>query len=142
HHEDKPRMPPKGKLKDDQIAALTVWIRQGAVWPNSDLKVRETIVEKSTFTITDKDRAFWSFQPIVDPPLPAVKSTGWPKNPIDYFALAQWEARDLHPVEPADQRTLIRRVTFDLIGLPPSVEEVDAFLQDRSPDAFARVVDR
>ena len=84
----------------------------------------------------------WSFQPLTDAPVPAVKDTAWPLNDLDRFILARLEARGLKPVEPADKRTLIRRATFDLIGLPPTPEEVVAFLADESPGAFARVVER
>ncbi|HEV3261961.1 MAG TPA: DUF1549 and DUF1553 domain-containing protein [Gemmataceae bacterium] len=92
--------------------------------------------------VTAKDREFWSFRPIGDPPPPKVRNTSWPKTSIDYFVLAGLEANSLQPVGPADRRTLIRRATLDLIGLPPTPEEVVAFLNDDRPDAFARVVDR
>jgi mono/diheme cytochrome c family protein len=142
HYDDTPRMPPKGKLKAEEIAALTEWVRRGAVWPDTDARVRPAPIAGRELTITDKDRAFWSFQPVANPPLPAVRDAAWPRTSIDYFLLARLEAAGLHPVEPADKRTLLRRVTFDLTGLPPTPEEVDAFLADDSPDAYARVVDR
>ena len=91
---------------------------------------------------TEQDRSFWSFQPVGDPEPPPVADAAWPRSPIDRFILAQLEANGLAPAPPADKPTLIRRVTFDLIGLPPTPEEVDAFLRDDSPDAFATVVDR
>ena len=84
----------------------------------------------------------WAFQPPRDSPLPEVKDSRWPKTPIDFFILAKLEQNELRPSPPADKRTLIRRAAFDLLGLPPAPEEVDAFLADRSPDAFAMVVDR
>ena len=92
--------------------------------------------------ISPEDRRFWSFQPISRPPLPEVKAADWPRAPIDRFVLARLEAHGLPPVRGADKRTLIRRATFDLIGLPPTPEEVDAFLADDSVDAFPKVVDR
>jgi hypothetical protein len=84
----------------------------------------------------------WSFQPPVEAAVPAVKDAAWPLNDIDRFILARLESRGLKPVGPAAKRTLLRRVTFDLIGLPPTPEEIDAFLADDSPGAFAKVVDR
>jgi cytochrome c553 len=141
HYADEPRMPPKGKLSADAIAALTVWIKQGAPWPSTETQIRASTSARE-FKITAKDRAFWSFQPITEPTLPLVKNGAWPKAPLDHFVLAKLEANGLKPAEPADKRTLIRRATLDLIGLPPAVEEIEAFLRDDSPDAFAKVVDQ
>src|SRR5262249_19351706 len=141
HYDDSPRMPPKGKLTSDAIAALTTWVKQGAPWPATETSVR-VATSSSEFKITPKDRAFWSFQPIADPPLPLVHDTSWQKPSVDYFVLAQLEGPRLRPLGPADKRTLIRRATFDLIGLPPSIEEIEAFLKDDEPDAFARAIDR
>jgi cytochrome c553 len=140
-YHDSPRMPPKGKLKGDAVAALTTWVRQGAPWPEAAVQARPTPSGEG-FKITAKDREFWSFQPVTDPPLPQVQDRSWPKTSLDHFVLARLEANGLRPVAPADKRTWIRRVTFDLVGLPPMVEEIDAFLQDDRPDAGARVVDR
>jgi hypothetical protein len=84
----------------------------------------------------------WAFQPVSDPKLPVVRQHGWPRTSVDHFILAKLEAKGLTPSAAADRRTLLRRVTFDLIGLPPTPEEIAAFEADRSPDAFARVVDR
>ena len=84
----------------------------------------------------------WAFQPVVAPPLPAVQERDWPRTAMDRFVLAKLEQKGLHPSPAADRRTLLRRVTFDLTGLPPTPEEVAAFEADRSPEAFARVVDR
>jgi cytochrome c553 len=141
HYGDEPRMPPKGKLPAEAIAALTRWIHQGAPWPRTETQVRAASGSR-VFKITAKDRAFWSFQPLANPPPPPVHDASWPKMPLDHFVLAKLEANGLKPAPPADKRTLIRRATFDLIGLPPTVEEIDAFLHDDSPDAFAKVVDR
>jgi len=92
--------------------------------------------------LTDAQRNFWSFRPVKKPPTPSVKDAKWCANPIDRFVLAKLEATDLKPAPPADRRTLIRRVTFDLIGLPPTPEEVEAFVNDRSPDAYEKLIDR
>jgi mono/diheme cytochrome c family protein len=135
------RMPPKGKLSEDQVRVLTAWVKMGAPWPEASAAVRAPAAE-STFQITAKDRAFWSFQPVQQPPLPPVQDSAWVKSPLDRFLLAKREAKGLRPAGAADKRTLLRRATFDLIGLPPTPEDLDAFLADESADAFARVVDR
>ena len=134
--DSKLKMPPSGKLPDADIAALTTWIKDGAVWPASGA------VLPPQYTITKEQRAFWAFQPVSDPKPPATRNTKWPQSDIDRFILAKLEARNLKPVPPADRRTLLRRAYFDLTGLPPTQEEVAAFVADKSPDAFAKVVDR
>jgi len=132
------KMPPGGKLADDEIANLKAWVNAGAVWPATGPVIAAT----PEYKITPQQRAFWSFQPVHDVSPPQVHDTHWAKGPIDDFILAKLEAKDLVPVAPADKRTLIRRATFDLIGLPPTPAESDAFLKDSAPDAFAKVVDR
>src|SRR5262245_7000371 len=92
--------------------------------------------------LTAEDRAFWSFVPPVRPTVPAVKQADRVRNPIDNFILAKLEGKVISPTPEADRRTLIRRVTFDLTGLPPTPAEVDTFLADKSPDAYEKVVDR
>jgi cytochrome c553/mono/diheme cytochrome c family protein len=126
------RMPPKEKLSDRQIADLTLWVKMGAPFP----------VSQSLTTLDDGKRGFRPFQAPLDPPLPGVKENKWPQGPLDHFILAQLEAAGLRPAPPADKPTLIRRATFDLIGLPPTPEEIEAFLMDQSPQAFTRVVER
>jgi len=128
------KMPPGGKLKDDQIEAIAAWVKAGAVWPTGPAKALK-------YVITSEQRSFWSFQPVVQPALPKVKDMKWGHNEVDRFILAKLEEKALTPVWPADRRTLIRRAYLDLTGLPPSPEDVDAFARDKSPDAFARVVD-
>lgn len=139
--DDSPQMPPKGKLSEEQIAALTTWVKLGAPWPETKEKIRSTPADRA-LKITPEDRSFWAFQPIANPPVPVVKDQSWPRREIDSFILARLEAAGLSPSPPADKRTLIRRLTFDLLGLPPTPAEVEAFLTDESPDAFAKVVDR
>ena len=136
---DTVKMPKKYKLKDAEIAVFVAWVQRGAPWPAA---TGAAAIRTAGDAIRPEDRAFWSFRPVADPPLPAVKDANWCKRPLDRFILAKMEANNLHPVAPADKRTLLRRATFDLIGLPPTPEEIDAFLADQSPDAFARVVDR
>src|SRR5205814_7705071 len=87
-------------------------------------------------------RNHWAFQPVKDPVTPDVRDSSWPQSLTDRFILARLEQADLKPAAPADKRVLLRRATFDLTGLPPTLDELRAFLADESPDAFARVVDR
>ncbi|HZP83295.1 MAG TPA: PSD1 and planctomycete cytochrome C domain-containing protein [Chthonomonadaceae bacterium] len=143
HYDTALKMPPTGKLKAEEIAALTEWIKMGAPWPGAKVSEEaKKAAQNGDYVITEEQRRFWSFRPIRKPPLPKVKNAAWVKSPIDRFILAKLEPKKLTPAKPADRRTLIRRVTFDLIGLPPTPEEVDAFLADKSPNAFAKVVDR
>src|SRR5215470_9325955 len=128
---------PKGasKLSDQEIGDLSQWIKDGAYWPAAT-------EAKNDYLIKPEQKAFWSFQPVRDPAIPTVKGkTGDAPSPVDAFLLAKLEANNLTFNAPADKRTLIRRATFDLTGLPPTPEEVDAFLADKSSDAFAKVVD-
>src|SRR5436190_19309729 len=135
---DPPRMPPDGKLAAKDIALLTRWVKMGAPWPKSSTK---TIAAK-VFTITEAQRRFWSFQPVKRPAIPVNRDGQWSRNPIDRFVLARLEAKKLRPARPADRRTYIRRVTFDLTGLPPTPRQVADFLGDRRPGAHDRLVDR
>ena len=133
------KMPKGGKLPDDQIEALAQWIRNGAVWPAA---ANAQPAAKGDLTVDPARRAFWSFQPLHPAPAPTVKNSRWPKTEIDRFILARLEKEGLAPVGPADRRTLLRRATLDLTGIPPTAEEIEAFEKDKSPDAFAKVVDR
>ncbi|HEX3449131.1 MAG TPA: DUF1549 and DUF1553 domain-containing protein, partial [Isosphaeraceae bacterium] len=149
-YEGEVRMPPNKKLKDDEIAALSDWVKRGAFWPEPRLGRTDRAGVKSPATSTDaappagvsaQDRSFWSFQPVTNPPPPAVKESAWPQSSVDRFILAKLEENNLAPAPPADRSTLIRRAYFDLIGLPPTAEEVQAFVHDERPDAFGKVVD-
>ena len=135
------KMPPQGKLRDEEVAALVTWIRDGAVWPQAT-QPPVPGREGERYVITPEQRNFWAFQSLRSSSLPEVKNQGWIKSPIDRFILAALEERGLKPAQPADRLTLIRRAYLDLIGLPPTPKEVEDFLQDLSPDAFGRVVDR
>ena len=116
-------MPPKEKLPDSDVATLTRWVQLGAPWPAG----AETAIKTGPrFQITDEQRRFWAFQPLRST-VPAVSNAAWPRSDIDRFVLAGLEAKGLAPAIPAEKRTLIRRATFDLIGLPPTPEEIDAF---------------
>lgn len=133
------KMPPKGKLEDEQIALLTEWVKRGAPWP-SDRAVKPNA--KNDFDLAARKAAQWCFRPLQDPIPPTVQSNVWPQLPINRFILAKLEAAGLTPAPPADKRTLLRRVTYDLIGLPPTPAEIDAFLADESPRAYEKVVTR
>jgi cytochrome c553 len=134
------QMPPSGKLDEADIDALTDWVKMGAPWPASQGESLSASSAPHAAPVAGAD--FWSFQPVCEPTLPSVQDTSWPQSPIDRFILAKLEANGLKPAPPAAKRTLIRRVTFDLIGLPPTPAETEAFLADDSPQAFAKVVDR
>ena len=133
-------MPPDQDLEEDQIADLAKWIEMGAPDPRTADTVR---VRQSRNAIDwNKAREFWSFQPISNTMPPAVSNSSWPRNDIDRFVLAKIEAQKLAPARDADRRTLIRRATFDLIGLPPTPQEIRDFESDTRDGAFARVIDR
>jgi mono/diheme cytochrome c family protein len=122
HADEDMRMPPASSgrtLTKPEIDLLTEWIRQGAKW-----------------------QSHWAFVPPVRPQLPPVKNAAWPKNAIDHFVLARLEREGLQPAPEADRATLLRRLSFDLTGLPPTPEELDGFLKDQSPNAYEKVVDR
>ena len=156
-------MPPSGKLSPTQIATLTEWVRLGAPMPKGHSDSGGLAVRKSRGVLTDEDRQWWAIQPIQRPVLPVHVASqagaegnaavtgnqmnpsacdGWSATPVDRFVLDRMLAEGLRPVAEADRRTLIRRVTLDLTGLPPTVEEIEAFLSDERPDAYERLVDR
>ncbi|HSY18337.1 MAG TPA: PSD1 and planctomycete cytochrome C domain-containing protein, partial [Candidatus Acidoferrales bacterium] len=128
------QMPKNKKLPDDQIAALEQWVKMGAPDPR--------VATASTKSWSDNRTNHWAWQPVKRVAVPTVDDNGWGQTPVDKFIYAKLAEKGLTPNPPADKRTLIRRATFDLIGLPPTPEEVQAFLDDSSPDAFAKVVDR
>ncbi|HEX5102988.1 MAG TPA: DUF1549 domain-containing protein, partial [Pirellulaceae bacterium] len=130
--EDFGRMPPEDKgtpLTAEQIRLVRAWIDQGAIWPEE-------------LAAADSSASYWSLQPVVAPPLPEVADQAWLREPIDAFVLARLESKSIAHSPPAEKATLLRRLYLDLIGLPPSPEEVVAFLADESPDATERLVDR
>jgi mono/diheme cytochrome c family protein len=130
-------MPPDKPLAKEQVADLVAWVKRGAPAPDDGGTVERPQIDIAAA----KQR--WPFTPLpVKVAVPAVKDASWPASDIDNFLLAKLEEKGLKPVGDADKRVLIRRATFDLIGLPPTPEEIDAFLKDDSPEAFARVIDR
>src|SRR5437867_4722618 len=124
------QMPPKAKLSNGQIADLTEWVRRGAPWlAEVNIPKGEPVrAEGATFDLQARKAAHWAWQPVRPVSPPAVKRAAWVRSPIDAFLLAKLEAAGLEPAPPADKRSLIRRVYFDLVGLPPTPEEVDRFL--------------
>ncbi len=135
------KMPPAGKLAEEEISLLTDWVESGAPWPG--VKVATVVRDDSgPGRFSKEERRFWSFQKVQEPLLPEVKHETWVKSPIDRFILAQLEKEGLRPAAPADEATLLRRATYDLTGLPPSEQEISDFLDDDSPTAFEAAVDR
>ncbi len=140
YHDDSLQMPPKRKMGDPEIEALTRWVKAGALWPEP--KATRSAADVKAGAVSAKDREFWSFRPVKKVEPPPAKDAAWSTSPIDRFLLAAMDGKGHAPAPRADKRTLIRRATFDLTGLPPTPEEVEAFLKDESPGAFAKVVDR
>ncbi len=136
-HEGGLQMPPKkARLSEAILADFQRWIEQGAVDP------RQGELPQADPVGINAARSHWAFQPLQSPVPPAVLETGWPRSPVDTFVLARLEAAQLHHAVPASRLELIRRITFDLTGLPPEPEDIDNFVNDSSPDAYERVVDR
>ncbi|MCC6362075.1 MAG: PSD1 domain-containing protein [Bryobacterales bacterium] len=134
------KMPPTGKLPDEQISDFENWIRMGAPDPRKEEQPSPTARKKTIDW--EQARKYWAFQPVRKPAVPTVQNVSWVRTPVDAFVLAKLGERRLNPAPPADKRSWIRRVTFDLIGLPPTPEEVTAYLSDNSAEADRRVVDR
>ncbi len=131
------KMPPQGRLRSEELVDLAAWIDRGAHWPKNTSSRNAVGMQ-----ITPEQRQFWSFQPIRQPAIPSPADKLWPRTNIDKFLLVRMEAEHIAPSPAADKRTLIRRVTFDLTGLPPASEEIAAFVADNTPTAFEKVVDR
>ena len=151
------KMPPDGKLGEREITDLEAWIRAGAPWPSGRMKDEggrlsqrmkdeggrmkvDGVLHPSSFI--PQPSKHWAFKAVRRPAPPVVRTQAWVRSPIDAFILAKLEARGLKPAPPADRRTLLRRVTFDLTGLPPTPDETDAFVNDGSADAWRTVVER
>ena len=145
-----PEMPPKGKLPPRQVEAITQWIQMGAPWPGGGNTAPGTPepaagIRRPGYQVTDADRAHWSFRPLKRPGVPVVGGLNGLNGlikPIDAFIRAGLDAKGLKPNPPASKHELIRRVTYDLTGLPPTPAEVEAFESDNSPGAFEKLVDR
>lgn len=133
------QMPPSGKLPAADLETLRRWVEMGAPWPKEDGPA--AVKKSSDFDLAERAN-HWAFQGWIDHAPPAVKDAAWPASPIDRFILAQLEAAELSPAAAADKATLLRRASFDLVGLPPTPEEIAAFLADDSPRAWETVIDR
>ena len=132
------QMPPKNRLPQSVVSDFRIWIEMGAPDPRDG---KSNLKEEATIDF-EQARQFWSFKPVKKPPLPSVNDESWVKNPLDRFILAKIEKVGLAPAPAGDRRMLIRRATYDLTGLPPTVEEIKDFLSDKSPNAFAKVINR
>jgi mono/diheme cytochrome c family protein len=155
--QEKPAMPPGSKhLTEAEVALIADWIEVAAPYPPTQEAEQPSSaatfpmpavtaigphIEEST-TVTAADTTFWSFQPLRSVTPPSVRDGTWARNPVDHFMLAAWESRGIQPNAEADKRTLVRRLSFDLLGLPPSTREIEAFLADTAPNAYERLVDR
>ena len=137
-YEGDTKMPPRGKLSEADIATLVAWVKGGAPWPADVGSVGSGTAV--AFDLQARAKSHWSFQPIQRPPVPVSDATV--ANPIDRFLLARLKQAGLSFAPPAEKRTLIRRIYFDLIGLPPTALEIEAFLKDQSPDAYEKVVEK
>ncbi|HRX77813.1 MAG TPA: DUF1549 domain-containing protein, partial [Pirellulaceae bacterium] len=129
-------MPPQGQLPAKDIEVLVKWIELGAPWPGGDDAL---IVRQDSDRLTDEDRKWWAVQPVIEPQLPEA-GAGWVRNEIDRFIASQLDAAELKPAREADRHELVRRAYFDLHGLPPTPEQVDAFVNDDRQDAWERLI--
>ena len=131
-HQGEMKMPPGGKLRDGQLTALSKWIGEGAAWPS----------DKVVSGVPQAADKHWAFQPVANPPVPVVRDAKQTATPLDQFIHVKREPKGLRPVGPADRRALIRRLSFDLTGLPPTTEEIAVYLKDPSVDATEKLIDR
>jgi len=133
-------MPPKYRLPPEAIETLFEWVKRGLPWPDEKMSASATAPKE--FNLQRRKSSHWAWQQLRDPTLPEVGDKSWPLDPLDRFVLAKLEKNNLKPAMPADPRVLVRRVYFDLIGLPPSPEQVEAFARDPSQQALAAVIDK
>lgn len=139
-YEGELKMPPSGKLPTEALEAIAHWINLGAPWPQGDVPPSGPTEMERRLDLAR--RTHWAFQPISEPAVPTVSKADWVASPLDAFILGKLEALGLEPSDPADRYTLIRRATYDLTGLPPTMDEVAAFVNDPAPDAYEKVIDR
>lgn len=139
-HEADVAMPPDEPLPESELETLTRWVLMGLPWPAEGEDSATPLTREELY---ERQRAeHWAFQPIASTSVPQVTRSDWPQQPVDYFILAHLERAGLAPSPEADRYTLIRRLKFDLLGLPPTYEEVESFVHDTSPDAYAQLVER
>jgi mono/diheme cytochrome c family protein len=139
YYKDGLEMPPTGKLKPEQIDTLSKWVKAGL--PMKDTAATAKTEHKGG-VITPEARNYWAYKPVRRPAVPVVRNSAWVSNPIDTFILSKLEAKGLAPAPPADRVALVRRLYYDLTGLPPTPEQVDAFVADKSDNAYEKLVDR
>src|SRR5262245_33534377 len=142
HYKDENhKMPPKGKMPDKDIATLEKWVTDGL--PVSTDRLGGDIAKAPPKgVITEEAKRYWVYQPVKRSPVPEVKDKTWVKTPIDAFILAKLEAKGLKPIKPAEKAALVRRAYYDLLGLPPTPEEVDAFVNSKDADAWEKLIDK
>src|SRR2546423_5185071 len=134
------KMPPKGKLPQPEIDALVQWVKMGAPDPRKG-PISSGAGQKKGIDL-EEGKKLWALQPLKQVAPPAVKDAAWGKTAVDRFVLAKLEAKGIAPNPPADRRKLVRRAYFDLLGLPPTPQEVDAFVSDTDPSAYEKLIDR
>ncbi|MCE9554047.1 MAG: PSD1 and planctomycete cytochrome C domain-containing protein [Planctomycetes bacterium] len=142
NYRDDLEMPPKGRLPAEAVATLTRWVEMKIPYPASASSEPPKTAHKSVPQVNDETRNFWSFRPVAVTAVPNVKQTTWVRDPIDAFILADLEKTGLNPAPPASRQSLIRRAYYDLLGLPPSPQEVAEFVADQRDDAYERLIDR
>jgi cytochrome c553 len=138
NHGDVYQMPPKTKMPQAEIDVLTKWVEQNAPWPKEDAQV---VKQADSFNLQERKASHWCWQPIKPYPVPKVGDSAWQRHAVDAFIRKRLEKANLTPANIASKNTLIRRAYFDLIGLPPTPEQIRAFINDKSPQAFEKVVD-
>jgi mono/diheme cytochrome c family protein len=139
-YKDGLEMPPTGKLKPEQIETLAKWVKSGLAMKDSGAAAAKT--EHKGGAVTAESKNYWAYKPVTRPTPPHVKNASWVVNPIDAFILAKLEDKKLSPAAPADRVALARRLYYDLTGLPPTPEDVDAFVNDKSDRAYENLVDK
>ena len=141
YKDDEHRMPPKGKLADKDIATLEKWVKAGL--PVTADRVGDAGTKAGPKgVVTEEAKKYWAYQPVKRPAVPQVKDAAWARTAIDAFVLAKLEAKGLKPVERAEKAVLVRRAYYDLLGLPPTPEEIDAFVKNAAPDTWEKLIDK
>ena len=143
-HNEELKMPPKRKLPTTERAILTSWVKRGAPWPNAKATPKPSSKPKTPGgpLFSQAQKQYWAFRPLATATPPSVKAENWVNSPIDRYILARLEAAGLQPAPPASPLAWLRRVTFDVTGLPPTPGEIESFLGDTSTEARSRVIDR
>ena len=132
-----PEMPPQEPLTEEQVARFETWINNGAVWPQADADLRP-----ASGSITEADRQWWAYQPVRTPAVPVLNNDSWSRNPVDRFVLNKLRQHAMSPAPVAKPEVLVRRLYLNLLGLPPTPEQLNEFLRDASPDRWNRLVDK